>query len=548
MGLWRISREEFDVKDLYKFFNSPVGRVLFKKVASLNLDEIMEGYKRMKLFSDDKAFDSAFFSGPLQRMDLLLWLAKSYIRKGLEKIVRGTAYGFSKSEEELLRKFDQDNALLNITKLAIKSIAKYGLQKPLYFDAPVMVVWQLTDRCNLKCKHCYENAKTLSQGSTDPLTGKPDELSLEEKIEALDHLKEAGVPTIFFSGGEPLAAPRIWEFLEEVRERGFYFSFASNGTLVTKKVAQKLKDLGTGYYAVSLDAASPELHDKIRGLPGSWNLAVRGIRNLVEVGIPTLIQFTLMNSNKEELEKMFKLRDELGAYKVIVYNYIPIGRGTFSLDLPPLEKEKALETMYEQLKERHAVATTAPQLGRLCKERGDGRAALIAHYVEIKLPEEKRKELSLLSELVGGCGTGRAYCALQSNGEVTPCVYMRNLVVGNIKEKSFYEIWHSPFMEFLARKDDLQDACGNCKFTAVCGGCRARSLYYNLPEELKKLNLNDEINYRLHEGGRSGVLRVEIEKLNPLELEAIEKALKRGDPGCMKNEVLYQNFIQKNRK
>ena len=288
---------------------------------------------------------------------------------------------------------------------------------------------------------------------------------------------------------------------EYAKKKGFYLSIATNGTLMTEKNVGRIKEIGFGYVAASLDASTPEKHDEFRGVQGMWERSCEGIRRLVDAGVTTCIRFTLTKENFDELPKMFDLREKPGAYKVIVYNYIPCGRAGFENDPTPEQKEEALRIMYEKIDAGyHVVAATAPQLGRYCKER-NASSVIIAHYADVK-----SKELSTISDIVGGCGAGRVYCAVQPDGLVTPCVYMPHLVAGDLRKQSFKEIWQeSPLMVSLRDKSDLKEACSSCEYNAVCGGCRARAYEYT-------------------------------------------GDLKGPDPGCIKNKEVYYSLIGKLKK
>ncbi len=451
MGIWVVSKRKFDVVRLKLLLENAISKSIIKNAVKLEKD----GRYRIERILDD------YIEGKMQR-NLLRRLSDFPIHKVIDIVRRG----FNRTPEEF-KEYLKDRTIRKIFLVALKSLEKYGLTTPQNFTSPIMVVWNFTYRCNLRCKHCYQDAGVLRHGSKD-------EMTLDEKLHALEELDKENVPTIFFSGGEPLMGPHFWEIAEEAKRRGFYLSIASNGTLfANKENAQRAKEIGFGYIAVSLDASTPEKHDEFRGMPGMWERAVQGIKNLVDVGITTCIQFTITRDNIDELPKMFKLRDELGAYKVIVYNYIPVGRGDFENDPTPEQREEVYKILYEQLDAgRHVVASTAPQLGRYC-QMINSESVIFSHYADAKA-----KELGVIADIIGGCGAGRAYCALQPDGRITPCVYMPYYTIGNIKEKSFRELWDDERMEYLRKRDDLWGHCAVCEYQAVCGGCRARGYAY----------------------------------------------------------------------
>jgi uncharacterized radical SAM superfamily Fe-S cluster-containing enzyme len=144
--------------------------------------------------------------------------------------------------------------------LVLKSIGEYGITRPQKLSAPFLVVWDYTNLCNLKCKHCYANAGKFAN----------DELTTEQKYEVVDQLDKAGVVAIAFSGGEPLMRKDLFEIASYTKEKGMYASIATNGTLISKGVAKKLKKIGIDYVEISLDHVNPVIHDRFRGVRGAW--------------------------------------------------------------------------------------------------------------------------------------------------------------------------------------------------------------------------------------------------------------------------------------
>ncbi|MBC7330092.1 radical SAM protein [bacterium] len=351
------------------------------------------------------------------------------------------------------------------------SIQEYGLKLPMTFYAPLMVVWNITYTCNLRCKHCYENAGTLRPKELS--TG---ELSKEEKLALVDEIADSQIPTLSFSGGEPLLCKDFWDVVEKARERGLYLSMNTNGTAITPEVAKKLKEYDFAYVAVSIDSANPEKHDFFRGVKGAWERSIKGIKNVIEAGGNAILSVTVTRYNYDEFQDILELGRKLGVYKVMVYNFIPTGRGReiWNRDLNPDEKESILQQMYDFLLEGGSLCTTSPQLGRFCLEKDKPEFAPIAH-----LGVGKAKDLSLLAELIGGCGVARAYMAVQPDGTYTPCVYMPDVHLGHFRTDRILDVWHNhPFLNKLRDRSKLWGACGNCEYNRACGGCRARALAY----------------------------------------------------------------------
>ncbi len=351
--------------------------------------------------------------------------------------------------------------------LTARSVAHYGLTYPQKFIAPPVVVWNFTNVCNLKCKHCYQSAgKKL-----------PHELSLEKRLDVINQLAREDVISIAFSGGEPLMDKDIWKVIKRAKENFMYVSVATNGTLITPKVAKRLSDAGVDYVEISLDSVNPEKHDEFRGVKGAWDKAVTGIKNAVaertyQVGLAS----TITRINFDELEELMNFAIELKVDKFFAFNFIPVGEGKnlIDIDLTPEQREKMLNTLYDYyIKERMVTLTTCPQYARVCMMKSKGQLAPTSHCTI-----NKGEKTRLMAEFLGGCGVGRAYCAIQPDGIVTPCVYMP-IVVGDLKKQSFKEIWTtSKVLEELRSREDLKEHCGICEYRSACGGCRARAYAY----------------------------------------------------------------------
>jgi radical SAM protein with 4Fe4S-binding SPASM domain len=382
--------------------------------------------------------------------------------------------------------------------LMMKGIEKYGVRVPFTPAGPFEIVWNFTYQCNLKCKHCYENAG----GKNRP------ELSTEEAKQVLDVLSKIaglGLPALSFSGGEPLVRKDFFEIAAYAKKRIGYISIASNGTLITRDNANRLKDVGVDYVEISIDGATPQIHDEFRCIQGAFERAIEGVKNCVEEGIDTCIATVLHRDNLTELDKLIGLAKHLDV-RLMHFNYIPTGRAKayIELDLTPDERLHALEKIgkeiigsYLQSKEEELkygksnvkvdrFFSTCPQYAVVTKDlsRKVGEKFMVeAHYAA-------KKGVENVANFLGGCGAGRLYCCLEPNGDVKPCVFFptsEDTVLGNLLKNNFEEIWDNhPLLWELRTRENLEDyivdgnrvGCGSCPEKYVCGGCRARAYSY----------------------------------------------------------------------
>lgn len=352
--------------------------------------------------------------------------------------------------------------------LAGRSVARYGLAAPQRFAAPLMVVWNLTQACNLRCRHCYQNA------TAHPA---PDELTLDEKLKAVDQMGAAGVPFLAIAGGEPLVSKDLWPVLERARERRIHVSLATNGTLLTRANVARLIAAGVKYVEISVDSIRPEEHDSFRGLTGAWSQAIAGIRNSVEAGVRTGFAACFTKWNVEKVDETVEFAIALGCRTFSHFNFIPVGRGREMLeaDLTPSQREWLMRKLVAHLQEgRISVISTAPQFGRACLTYAPPDGIFATGHAG----SGKGQQTRVLSRYLGGCGAGRCYCAIQPNGDITPCVYIRGLTAGSLRRQSFAEIWDCSLFGVLSDRGDRRDHCATCQDRSYCGGCRARAFAY----------------------------------------------------------------------
>ncbi|MDH5636402.1 MAG: radical SAM protein [Candidatus Bathyarchaeota archaeon] len=381
--------------------------------------------------------------------------------------------------------------------LMMKGIEKYGIRIPFTPAGPFEIVWNFTYSCNLRCKHCYEDA-----GSHRP------ELTTDQAFTTIDNLSKIaniGLPALSFSGGEPLIRKDFFEAAAYAKKKIPYVSIATNGTLLTKDNVKKLKEVGIDYVEISLDGASKEVHEKFRGVPGCLEKTMKGIRNCVDENLDTCIAATAHKENLDEIPKIIELAQELEA-RFMHFNYIPTGRAKkhVELDLSPKERLSLLEiiggkifNLYLKAKEEEQRTgktniktdrffSTCPQFAsvvkRLANEKGHD-FTVSAHYAA-------KKGVENVANFLGGCGIGRLYVGLEPNGDIKPCVFFptnEDTILGNVLEDDFEYIWdNSKLLWSLRTREKLESyevngqtiGCGKCEDKYICGGCRARAYSY----------------------------------------------------------------------
>jgi len=304
---------------------------------------------------------------------------------------------------------------------------------------PLVVSWNVTLRCNLKCSHCYINANETKQ---------VDELSTDAAKMLIHQIAEVSRPLLILSGGEPLLREDIYEIIRYGADRGLRMGMGSNGMLIDDEVARRLKDAGMWTVAISLDSSIPERHDEFRGVKGCWEHAVNAIKALKKAGIQVQVNSTVTRQNYDEVDDIMALVEDLGVENFHLFFLVPTGRGTDIEDITPrMYEDMITSTLAKTTKYKLNVKPScAPQFMRVAKEQGVD-----------------------MSRWVRGCMAGLYYCRIYPSGEVTPCPYMP-VSLGNIRER-----FNSEVFKALRDFDQLKGKCGLCEYRDVCGGCRARA-------------------------------------------------------------------------
>jgi len=197
------------------------------------------------------------------------------------------------------------------------------------------VSWNLTQRCNLFCVHCYMSAFPQADVSGDFTT--------EECFKVMDDMAKVN-PDIFLilTGGEPLVRKDIFDIAAYGADKGFTCVLGTNGVLLGKDEAKAMRRSGLQGASVSLDSVDPEKHDAFRQLAGSWKNAVRGTRFLREEGLDFSLHMSVMSWNVSEIPRMIDLARDLGAKVLNFFFLVQTGRGENLIDIDPGQYEEIL--------------------------------------------------------------------------------------------------------------------------------------------------------------------------------------------------------------
>jgi len=383
---------------------------------------------------------------------------------------------------------------------------------------PRLIFWEVTKGCNLRCIHCRATATELMS---------PNDLPTKKALDIISQIADFGNPILVLSGGEPLYRADIFELAEYATGRGLRTALATNGTLVTKDVAQKIKQAGIKRVSISLDGVDATTHDAFRGIPGSFDAAIYGMKNLQALGVSVQINTTIARHNAHQLPAVLDLARNLGADALHTFLLVPVGCGVdiaAEQMVPPEEYEAMLNWFYDQslTGDIELKATCAPHYFRVARQRraadriagreqpkpkpaaaneigptemtmpGSTGISLkpdggppVGHTGHPGSPQRVQNQHSSgaptgghpgdMNAMTKGCLAGTGVCFLSHEGEVFPCGYLPALA-GDLRKQSFADVWNnSVVFEALRDDDNLKGKCGCCEFRHVCMGCRARA-------------------------------------------------------------------------
>ena len=325
-----------------------------------------------------------------------------------------------------------------------------------------VVVWNSTKTCNLKCMHCYMGSDAQKY---------KDELTTEEAKKFIDDLAAFHVPVLLFSGGEPLIRPDFFELADYAQKAGVRPTLSTNGTLITREVAQRIKDIGVGYVGISLDGLK-DVNDKFRGVEGAYEKAMQGIENCVAVGQRVGLRFTINQHNARELDKIFDFIEAEHINRVCFYHLVYSGRGEGMVadDLTHAESRQAMDTIIRRTRdyEERGLQKEILTVDNHC----DG----VYMYLKAKEAGDEKTAEQILKYLSmnGGNRSGIAFAEVDPLGYVHPDQFTQHHTFGNVRERAFGDIWQdtsNPIMAGLKdRKPLLKGRCAKCKAQHCCNG------------------------------------------------------------------------------
>ncbi len=340
-----------------------------------------------------------------------------------------------------------------------------------------LLFWETTAGCNLECSHCRRLDVSHELMKSDMTT--------EQARVMIDDLASFASCILVFSGGEPLMRPDVFELAAHARSKGLVIALASNGTMIDQAVAARIAETGFHRVSVSLDGSDAETHDGFRKLPGSFDQAMAGLRNLHQAGVSTQVNCTIAKHDSHQLADVLRVAESVHADAMHYFLLVPVGCGEEIAEdqmLDSAEVEQRLHQIVDLVEstDLHIKATCAPHYYRVVRQdaaaKGKPMPKRQSHGHPGGHPGGSPTAPGLES-VTKGCLAGTSVCFVSHEGDVFPCGYLPT-TAGNVTRQSIREIWQgSELFSQLRAPNALQGKCGACEYRNVCAGCRARAFY-----------------------------------------------------------------------
>ncbi len=337
-------------------------------------------------------------------------------------------------------------------RVAHRSLSRGGISS---------VIWVVTERCNLKCIHCYEGGRNTP------------EISTEDAFRIIEKLNDAGKPLTFISGGEPLLRDDIMLILGKLKDLGFRVILSTNGTLVNEEVATKLADLGIDNVAIPLYGPQ-QFHDYFTGTPISHDRVIRALELLSDAGVSLTIKTVVARSVLRNLDYILEVASRFGAKAVYLCDFIPIGRGRLLKD--EIVSRDEWRNLLNRFIDEMILGDKYPEI-----ELDIGLHPSAAVYVmeelrrrgyDVSEAENKMKRRRLSVE-------GRGFVSISPTGDVLLINYLP-IKLGNIvrEDLRLEDVVKNPLYRAVGDSSMLKGRCGSCEYRELCGGSRVKAYVY----------------------------------------------------------------------
>jgi radical SAM protein len=327
------------------------------------------------------------------------------------------------------------------------------------FDqAPMLVIWEVTQACDLACVHCRASAQPERS---------PAELSTEQGYRLLDEIRSFGEPLMVFTGGDPLKRPDLYELIRYSVKIGLRTNVTPSATpLLTAEAIEGFQAAGIARMAISLDGPDAATHDEFRGIPGTFDRAMFALRHARDIGLNTQLQTTVTRRNMARLAEVAEIAKEVRTRMWSLFFLIVTGRAEEGDDLLAPEYEQVFEFMYELSKTASfGVKTTEAMHYR----------RYVAQRIKAEHGVTENENAKGVAWRTAGVSDGKGFVFVSHTGEIFPSGFLP-VTGGNVLNDSLTDVYrNSDLFRALRDTSRREGKCGICEYRNICGGSRSRA-------------------------------------------------------------------------
>jgi radical SAM protein len=327
------------------------------------------------------------------------------------------------------------------------------------FDqAPMLVIWEVTQACDLACVHCRASAQPERS---------PAELSTEQGYRLLDEIRSFGEPLMVFTGGDPLKRPDLYDLIRYSVKIGLRTNVTPSATpLLTAEAIEGFRAAGIARMAISLDGPDDATHDEFRGIPGTFDRAMFALRHARDIGLDTQLQTTVTRRNMARLAEVAEIAKEVRTRMWSLFFLIVTGRAEEGDDLLAPEYEQVFEFMYE-------LSKTAP-FGVKTTEAMHYRR-YVAQRIKAEHGVSENPNAKGVAWRTAGVSDGKGFVFVSHTGEIFPSGFLP-VTGGNVLNDSLTDVYrNSDLFRALRDTSRREGKCGICEYQKICGGSRSRA-------------------------------------------------------------------------
>src|SRR5215471_18664842 len=327
------------------------------------------------------------------------------------------------------------------------------------FDqAPMLVIWEVTQACDLACVHCRASAQSERN---------PGELTMEQGYRLLNQIKSFGDPLMVFTGGDPLKRPDLYDLIRYSVKIGLKTNVTPSATpLLTDDAIDRFQAAGVSRMAISVDGHDARSHDDFRGVPGTFDRAMSALRHARDIGLDTQFQTTVTRRNMAHLHDIAEIVREMRSKMWSLFFLIVTGRALEGDDLLASEYEQVFDYLYELSKTAaFGIKTTEAMHYR----------RYVAQRIKAEHGVTKNESARDVAFRTAGVSDGKGFVFVSHTGEIFPSGFLP-VSGGNVTHEALTDVYRNSELFRTLRDTSLRGGkCGLCEYQKICGGSRSRA-------------------------------------------------------------------------